>query len=77
MTATTTGTATDQDLLPFAEPAYMADPYPYYARVRDLTPVYESPSGVHVVTRHATCSGCCVTSGCSARQLDFGAGCAT
>ena len=73
MTLTTTGTATDKDLLPFAEPAYMADPYPYYARVRDLTPVYESPSGVHVVTRHADLFRLLRDQRLSARQLDFGA----
>jgi hypothetical protein len=41
------------DLLPFRDPGYRADPYPYYARLRDRHPLYRHPSGVHVVSRYA------------------------
>ena len=45
-----------EDLLPFTDPAYWHDPYPYYDRVRPLGSVYESPAGVYVLTRHADVS---------------------
>ncbi len=65
-------TAAVEDLLPFADEAFQADPYPYYRRVRDLTPVYESPMGVHVVTRHADVFRLLRDPRMSARQVDFG-----
>jgi cytochrome P450 len=61
-----------EDLLPFADAAFQNDPYPYYRRVRDLSPVYESPFGVHAVTRHADIFRLLRDSRLSARQLDFG-----
>ncbi len=69
---TLTDTTTTQDLLPFADDAYQSDPYPYYAAVRDLTPVYESPLGVHVVTRHRDVVRLLRDQRLSARRLDFG-----
>ncbi|MEI8056356.1 MAG: cytochrome P450 [Actinomycetes bacterium] len=60
------------DLLPFADATYQADPYPYYQRVRDLTPVYESPLGVHVIARHADIFNLLRDPRLSSRQLDFG-----
>ena len=63
---------TTNDLLPFADPTYQHDPYPYYAKVRELTPVYESPSGVHVVTRYSDVFRLLRDPRLSARQLDFG-----
>jgi unspecific monooxygenase len=35
-----------------AEPVFIADPYPVFARLRDLGPVlYYPPRGVHLLTR--------------------------
>lgn len=62
----------DVDLLPFGDPAYQSDPYPYYDVVRDLTPVYASPSGVHAVMRHADIFKVLRDKRLSSRQLDFG-----
>ncbi len=60
------------DLLPFADAAYQVDPYPYYARVRALTPVYASPVGIYAVTRHKDVFRLLRDPRLSARQLDFG-----
>ncbi len=62
----------DQDLLPFADPTYQANPYPYYKVVRDLTPVYSSPAGVHCVTRHQDVLALTRDRRLSAKELDFG-----
>ena len=61
-----------EDLLPFADASYVADPYPFYARARDASPVYESPLGVQVVTRHADIFRLLRDPRLSARKLDFG-----
>ncbi len=66
--------AVNEDLLPFADPAYWHDPYPYYDRVRELTPVYASPAGVHVLTRHADISTLVRDPRLSALELSFGVG---
>ena len=60
------------DLLPFADPVYQADPYPYYVVARDQGPIYESPLGVHVVTRHVDNFKLLRDPRMSSRQLDFG-----
>jgi len=65
-------TAMDVDLLPFGDPAYQHDPYPYYEVVRNMTPVYASPSGVHAVMRHADIFKILRDKRLSSRQLDFG-----
>ena len=45
-------------LLPFDpfDPAFLADPYPSYARVRENGPVTRTPLGLWAVTGHAECS---------------------
>ncbi|MEY2565858.1 MAG: hypothetical protein QOE35_387 [Actinomycetota bacterium] len=52
-------TATDEEL-PLAfnpfDPAFKADPYPTYARLRAEDPVHESPLGFLVLTRYADCT---------------------
>ena len=63
-----------EDLLPFTDPAYQYDPYPYYDRVRRLTPVYESPSGLLVLTRYADVAELIRHPATSALELDFGVG---
>lgn len=63
-----------EDLLPFTDPAYWHDPYPYYDRVRALTPVYRSPAGVHVLTRHADIAEVVRDPRMSALELSFGVG---
>lgn len=65
-------TAVEADLLPFGDPAYQNDPYPYYEAVRNMTPVYASPSGVHAVMRHADIFKVLRDKRLSSRQLDFG-----
>ena len=67
-------THVDPDLLPFTDPAFWHDPYPYYDRVRALTPVYASPAGVHVVTRHADVAALLRDPRMSALELSFGVG---
>jgi len=53
MTVTTAGpTSATEDLLPFRDPGFRADPYPYYARLRQEHPVYRHPVGLHVVSRY-------------------------
>ena len=60
------------DLLPFADPVYQDNPYPYYRIVRDLTPLYESPLGVFAVVRHHDVAALLRDKRLSAAQLDFG-----
>ena len=60
------------DLLPFADPVYQDNPYPYYRIVRDLTPLYESPLGVFAVVRHNDVAALLRDKRLSAAQLDFG-----
>lgn len=62
----------DVDLLPFGDPDYQRDPYPYYEIVRNQTPVYASPYGVHAVMRHADIFRVLRDKRLSSRQLDFG-----
>jgi len=64
--------AVDVDLLPFGDPDYQSNPYPYYEVVRNMTPVYASPSGVHAVMRHADIFKVLRDKRLSSRQLDFG-----
>jgi cytochrome P450 len=63
-----------EDLLPFTDPAYWHDPYPYYDRVRAATPVYASPAGVHVLTRHEDIAALIRDPRMSALELSFGVG---
>jgi cytochrome P450 len=42
------------DFDPF-DPAHRADPYPYYRRLREEAPVYFSPRGHWVLSRHRDC----------------------
>ena len=37
------------------DPSLAADPYPVYARLRDLDPVHRSPLGLWVLSRHPDC----------------------
>ena len=34
-------------------PEFIADPYPYYHRLRATEPIHLTPLGFHVVSRHA------------------------
>lgn len=68
MTATVTGI----DLMPFGDPDYQANPYPYYRVVRDLTPLYQSPAGVFCATRHSDVFALTRDRRLSAKELDFG-----
>ena len=63
-----------EDLLPFTDPAYWNDPYPYYDRVRELTPVYESPAGLYVLTRFDDVNSLIRSPHTSALHVDLGVG---
>jgi cytochrome P450 len=43
------------DFDPF-DPAYKANPYPYYQRLREIAPVYRNPRGHWILTRHRDCA---------------------
>lgn len=40
-------------LVPWADPAFVADPYPHYRRLREQAPVYRDPLGIWLLSRHA------------------------
>ena len=40
-------------LLDFSDPRFKADPYPVYRRLRERAPIWRSPWGDWVLTRHA------------------------
>lgn len=64
-----------EDLLPFTDPRYWADPYPYYERARAACDgVYESPAGLHVLLGHADILELVRDPRMSALQLNFGVG---
>jgi cytochrome P450 len=63
---------TTEDLLPFRDPDYRADPYPYYDRIRAAGDVYKHPMGVWVVTRHDLITPLLRDRSMSVRQIDFG-----
>ena len=48
-------TAAVQQQLDFSDPAWMVDPFPAYAQLRENNPVHRSPLGFWVFTRHADC----------------------
>lgn len=60
------------DLLPFNDPEYRANPYPYYARARREQPVYRSPLGIYALTRYADISKMLYDRTLSVEQIDFG-----
>jgi cytochrome P450 len=60
------------DLLPFTDVDYIANPYPYYAHARALTPVYKNPGNVYIVTRHGHVSHLLRHPRLSAREVRFG-----
>jgi len=34
------------------DPAFIADPYPFYRRLRETAPVFKTPQGLWLITRH-------------------------
>lgn len=68
------GAETETDLLPFTDPAYWHDPYPYYDRVRELTHVYDSPSGLKVLSHFQDVNELIRHPATSALEVDFGVG---
>ena len=34
------------------DPAFIADPYPFYRRLRETAPVFKTPQGLWLVTRY-------------------------
>lgn len=67
-----TAAAPSADRLPFREPEYRANPYPYYARLRAEHPVYRHPDGFYVITRYADVARLIRNPTLSVQQLDFG-----
>ena len=49
----------------FFSPELRADPWPYYARLRDAAPVHRRPSGDWFLTRYADCQGVLADPRCS------------
>jgi cytochrome P450 len=45
-------TEADLNLFPFRDPVFRADPYPFYARAREIAPVYRHPLGMWTITRY-------------------------
>ena len=41
------------------DPAFIANPYPAYRRLRETTPVWRSPFGRTFLTRYEDSSCCC------------------
>ncbi|MGW2386913.1 cytochrome P450 [Streptomyces sp. NPDC001658] len=73
MTVTTAGPpSVSEDLLPFRDPGFRADPYPYYARLRREHPVYRHPVGLYVVSRYQDVARLIRNPTLSVQQLDFG-----
>ncbi|WP_119730355.1 cytochrome P450 [Thermomonospora amylolytica] len=48
-------TAPEIDFNPF-DPAYRADPYPYYHRLRERAPIYRNPLGHWLLSRYRDCT---------------------
>lgn len=61
-----------EDLLPFRDPGFRADPYPYYARLREEHPVYRHPLGLYVVSRYEDVARLIRNPTLSVQRLDFG-----
>ena len=43
----------DRPLLDLADPKFLADPYPFYRLLREHAPIWRSPTGLWVLSRHA------------------------
>ena len=52
-------------------PEFIANPYPYYHRLRETDPMHLTPLGFYVASRHADIPRSCATSA-SARTLSAG-----
>ncbi|MEU1516404.1 cytochrome P450 [Streptomyces sp. NPDC005811] len=73
MTLTTAGPApVTENLLPFRDPGFRANPYPYYARLRAEHPVYRHPLGLYAVSRYEDVARLIRNPTLSVQQLDFG-----
>src|SRR5438132_14170821 len=46
-------TKADRPLLDLSDPRFLADPYPFYRLLRERAPVWRSPTGLWVLSRHA------------------------
>jgi cytochrome P450 len=62
----------DQNLLPFRDPVFRADPYPYYAKAREIAPVYLHPLGMWTITRYTDVFELLCNRALSVRQTDVG-----
>lgn len=63
---------TAEDLLPFRDPAYRANPYPYYDHLREAGGIYRHPMGIWVITRHDLITPLLRDRSMSVRAIDFG-----
>lgn len=57
MAQTATGTEPDA-YLPWGDPAFQDDPYPWYERLRRADPVHRTDDGLYVLTRYADVMRC-------------------
>src|SRR5439155_26981045 len=46
-------TKADRPLLDLSDPRFLADPYPFYRLLRERAPVWRSPTGLWVLSRHS------------------------
>ncbi|MEU1168256.1 cytochrome P450 [Streptomyces sp. NPDC005921] len=73
MTVTAAGPASaTEDLLPFRDPGFRANPYPYYARLRKQHPVHRHSTGLYVVSRYEDVARLIRNPTLSVERLDFG-----
>ena len=59
------------------DPAFIADPYPFYRRLRETAPVFKTPQGLWLITRYddvAFYAGLCRQQGGRALELGCGSG---
>ncbi|MEN9621029.1 MAG: hypothetical protein RL499_1222 [Actinomycetota bacterium] len=61
-----------EDLLPFRDPDYRANPYPFYDRIHEAGGVYRHPMGIWIVTRHDLITPLLRDRSLSVREIDFG-----
>lgn len=64
--------AAEQNFLPFLDPEYRENPYPFYAKLRIEHPVYRHPAGVWAITRYDDIAKLLYDRSLSVAEIDFG-----
>ncbi|MFD1210460.1 hypothetical protein ACFQ36_00180 [Arthrobacter sp. GCM10027362] len=68
----TTTTPNVSELLPVRDPEFIADPYPYYARLRAEHPVLRVEEGLYLVSRYADVASLLRSPSLGMNDMDFG-----